>query len=73
MSDEPENLVLAQLRDIRGLLGRVAEDVANIKVRVTSLEIGLAGVNRRLDQVDERLERLERRVGLIDPAIPRPS
>ena len=70
MSDEPENLVLAQLRDIRGLLGRVAEDVTNIKVRVTSLEIGVAGVNRRLDQVDERLERLERRVGLIDPAIP---
>jgi hypothetical protein len=66
VSDEPENLVLARLRDIRELLGRVAEDVAGIKVRVTSLEVAVAGVNRRLDQVDERLERLERRAGLLD-------
>lgn len=66
MSDEPESLTLRMLRDIREVLGRVAEDVAGIKVRVTSLEIGVAGVNRRLDQVDERLERLERRAGLLD-------
>jgi hypothetical protein len=46
----------------------VAEDVANIKVRITSLEIGVAGVNRRIDQVDERLERLERRAGLLEAA-----
>jgi hypothetical protein len=66
MSDEPEDLTLRMLRDIRQVLGRVAEDVANIKVRVTSLEIGVAGTNRRLDQVDERLERLERRAGLLE-------
>lgn len=66
MSDEPESMMLRMLIDIRQVLGRVAEDVANIKVRVTSLEIAVAGVNRRIDQVDERLERLERRTGLID-------
>jgi hypothetical protein len=66
MSDEPEDLTLRMLRDIREVLGRVAEDVANIKVRATSLEIGVAGTNRRLDQVDERLERLERRAGLLE-------
>ena len=66
MSGEPEDLTLRMLRDIRTVLGRVAEDVANIKVRVTSLEIAVAGTNRRLDQVDERLERLERRTGLIE-------
>ena len=65
MSDEPESLTLRMLRDIREVLGRVAEDVAGIKVRVTSLEIAVAGVNRRLDQVDSRLERLERRAGLL--------
>ena len=33
---------------------------------LTSLEIAVAGVNRRLDQVDERLARLERRAGLLE-------
>jgi hypothetical protein len=61
-----DNLVLERLRDIREVLGRVAEDTANLKTRMTSVEIGLAGVNRRLDQVDERLERLERRAGLLE-------
>ena len=59
MSDEPDSLMLRILRDIREVLGRVAEDVANIKTRTTSLEIAVAGTNRRLDQVDERLARLE--------------
>ena len=66
MSDEPDDLTLHMLRDIRTVVGRVAEDVTNIKVRVTSLEIGVAGTNRRLDQIDERLERLERRAGLLE-------
>jgi len=66
MSDQPENVILIRLRDIREVLGRVAEDVANIKTRVTSLEIAVAGVNRRLDQLDERMERLERRTGLVE-------
>lgn len=66
MSDEPESLILRMLRNIDTVLGRVAEDVANIKVRVTSLEIAVAGTNRRLDQVDERLDRIERRTGLLE-------
>jgi hypothetical protein len=66
MSDEPENLIHRMLTDIRTVLGRVAEDVAGIKTRVTGLEIAVAGTNRRLDQVDERLERLERRAGLLE-------
>jgi len=70
MSDEPEDMTLRMLRDIREVLSRVAEDTANLKVRMTSVEIALGGVNRRLDQVDTRLERVERRLGLLDPAIP---
>jgi NCAIR mutase (PurE)-related protein len=57
VSDEPDNLTHRMLRDIREVLGRLA---------VTSLEVGVAGVNRRLDQVDSRLERLERRAGLLE-------
>jgi hypothetical protein len=57
VSDDLNNLIVAKLRDIQELLGIIASDVAGIKVRVTSLEIAVAGVNYRLDQVDERLKR----------------
>jgi chromosome segregation ATPase len=40
--------------------------VRDIKARMTATEESLAGVNRRLDRVDDRLERLERRVGLVE-------
>lgn len=70
MSDEPDNLVLRMLRNIDAKLERVAEDVADIKIRVTSLEVALAGVNRRMDRMETRLDRIERRLGLTDPAIP---
>ena len=70
MSDEPDNLVLVYLRRIDTMLQRVADDVADIKVRVTSLEIAMGGINRRLDRLEERVERIERRLDIIDPAIP---
>ena len=66
MSDEPDSIILRNLRGIREVLDRLAHDVSDIKVRMTNMEIGLSGVNRRLDRVDERLERLERRAGLIE-------
>lgn len=65
---EPDNLILARLRDIRGVLGVVAEDVASIKLRVGMLEAGYASVSLRVDRLDTRLERIERRLGLVEGA-----
>ena len=70
MSDELTNLILPMLRDIRSVLGKIAEDVADLKLRVGMLEAGYASASLRLDRIDIRLERLEKRLGLIDPAIP---
>ena len=70
MSDEPTNLILPMLRDIRSVLGKIAEDVADLKLRVGMLEAGYASMSLRLDRIDIRLERVEKRLGLIDPAIP---
>jgi predicted nucleic acid-binding Zn-ribbon protein len=47
-------------------LDRLIDDVSALKVRVTSVEEGLAGVNRRLDRFEARMDRVERRLDLAD-------
>ena len=48
---EPDNVVLVYLRRIDEKVDRVIDDVRDIKVRVTNLEEGQAGIQRRLDRV----------------------
>jgi len=66
MTDEPENLTLRMLRSIDEKLDLVRADVQDLKLRATNVEEGLAGVNRRLDRLDERMSRIERRAELKD-------
>ncbi len=66
MADEPDDIVLAILRKIDQRTERMAEDLQDLKVRVTSVEEGLAGVNRRLDRLEHRVERIEKRLELSD-------
>ena len=66
MTEEPENIVLVMLRRIDAKIDRVADDVRDLKVRQTATEEALAGVNRRLDRLDMRVERIEKRLDLVD-------
>ncbi len=66
MAKEPENVVLVLLGKIDERTERMADDLQDLKSRVTSVEGGLAGVNRRLDRLDSRVERIERRLELTD-------
>jgi archaellum component FlaC len=66
MADEPDNIVLMILRKIDQRTERMAEDLQDLKIRVTSVEEGLAGVNRRLDRLEHRVERIEKRLELSD-------
>lgn len=66
MSDGPENLTLRYLRAIDEKLDRALEELGDLKIRTTSVEQALAGVNRRLDRADARLDRIERRLNLVD-------
>jgi archaellum component FlaC len=66
MAKEPDNVVLAILRKIDERTERMADDLPDLKVRVTSVEEGLAGINRRLDRIDNRVERIEHRLELSD-------
>ena len=65
MAEEPENIVLVILRRIDTKLDRLIDDVQDLKVRVTALEEGQAGINRRLDRVELRIDRIERRLDLV--------
>ena len=66
MADEPENLVLTMLRRIDAKIDRIADDVPGLKVRQTATEEALAGVNRRLDRLDVRVKRIEKRLELVE-------
>jgi archaellum component FlaC len=66
MADQPDNVVLALLRKIDQRTERMAEDLQDLKTRVTSVEEGLAGVNRRLDRLEFRVERIEKRLELSE-------
>ncbi len=73
MTEETENLVVEMLRRIRGSVERIEQDMADVKVRLSSLEalqgrhlISFAGLNSRMDRFDERFARIERRLELVD-------
>ena len=68
MAKEPENMTLVLLRKVDQRTERMADDLQDLKVCMTSVEEGLAGVNRRLDRLEGRVERIERRLELTDAA-----
>ena len=67
---EPDNLVLEQLRAIRGELGRVANEMQTMRVEMTAVRqhmagmmtiqehdhVDIAGIKTRLDRIEKRLE-----------------
>jgi outer membrane murein-binding lipoprotein Lpp len=71
-----DNLVLEHLRHIRGKIDKVAEDMDDIKARISSLENSMVSVKREvnhgdevdarqqvsLDKIIRRLERIESRL-----------
>ena len=80
MVDDPENLVLSQLRAIRADISDVQGSLGEIKRRLTNLEGGQASIIQHLghlaaadaqqqlasDGLTERLVRIERRLDLRD-------
>ncbi len=66
MSDQPENLALVYLRRIDAKLDKLQTDIPEIKERLGFLEGTYASVSRRVDRMDDRLERIERRLDLVD-------
>jgi len=66
MATEPDSLVLVYLRRLDEKMDRVIDDVHDLKVRMTSLEEAVAGINRRMDRFEVGLDRIERRLDLSE-------
>jgi predicted nucleic acid-binding Zn-ribbon protein len=73
MDENISQLMLEQLKHIRKTVDRIADDVQDLKLRVSSLErstallhLDIAQVNGRLDGFDKRLTLIEKRLELQD-------
>ncbi len=73
MAPETESLVLEHLRHIRKAVDALSLDMIDVKARMTGVEgtLGhvltqLAVLNGRVDRLEERLGRVERRLDLAD-------
>ena len=78
MTDNTENLVLEHLRHIRGRVDLIADDMKEVKFRLSTLESSLSLVRREIiigdetgarhqasiDRIMDRLERIEHRLEL---------
>ena len=66
MVDEADiaSQTLTLLRRLDERTERMAEDLHDLKVRMSSVEANLAAVNRRVDRFEMPLERIERRLQL---------
>ena len=61
-----DNLVLEHLRAIRGAMERLSEDMQEVKVRLGILESQYASISSRLDRLDARVLRIEKRLDLVE-------
>ena len=61
-----DNLVLEHLRAIRATVDRLADDTVEIKGRLGLLEQQYANISTRLDRLDDRVHRIEKRLDLVE-------
>ena len=66
MPGDADSLILEHLRVIRGSVERMEHDIKDLKFRVGQIEQTLVHHNSRFDRIEERLEHIEKRLGLVD-------
>jgi hypothetical protein len=66
VADEPENIVLVYLRRLDGKADRLLEDMRDLKMRMTAAAEAMVGLSRRMDRVEEWLDRIEKRFDLVE-------
>jgi predicted nuclease with TOPRIM domain len=63
---EVENLILDHLRQLCGAVDALREDMREVKTRLGILVGQFANLSSRLDRLDARVERIERRLDLAE-------
>ena len=66
MADEPEHILLQYMRRFDERQERMAVDIHDLSIRLAHVEENQAGVHRRLDRIELRVERIEKRLDLVD-------
>jgi predicted nucleic acid-binding Zn-ribbon protein len=66
MSPSTENLVIEMLRAIRSTQEKHSNDLLEIKERLGFLEQQYASISTRLDRMDLRVLRIEKRLDLVE-------
>ena len=73
MTDNVENLILEMLRRMDQRLDNIEGDLGDMKLRLTATEehmasmmMSIAGINARMDKLDGRVSRIERRLDLTE-------
>jgi hypothetical protein len=73
MTEETESMVLELLRRMRSSMVRMVREMAAIRSRMTGIVISasqmagqLASQSLRLDRLEERIGRIERRLDLVE-------
>lgn len=56
----------AQMNSMDRKLDNLTDDMQLLKVRVTNIEEAMVGFNRRMDNLEVRISRIERRLDLAD-------
>ena len=62
---ETDNIVLEHLRAIRANVDELRDDMREVKGRLGILEAQYASLSNRVDRIDERTIRIERRLELV--------
>ena len=70
MAEVTNELMYELLKTVHGDISDLKFDMLEVKRRMTGSEEALAGVNRRLDRHEVRLERIENRLDLREMAEP---
>ena len=65
MSDEPDSLILVYLRRLDVKMDVLSADMRDVKQHLTALEIQYVSLATRLDRLDARMERVERRLDIV--------
>jgi archaellum component FlaC len=63
---EPDNIILEHLHHIRGAVEDTRKDVREILQGSSGLQDQYANMSNRLDRMDFRIQRIERRLDLTD-------
>ena len=67
MTDDIDfNLMLELAKDTNTRIRKVEGDTKDIKLRMTLVERGQAGIHSRIDSLEDRLDHIESRLGLAE-------